>query len=184
MYNKYKDLVQRLKELGPLISTSNKLIDGFSQITRETNRLVEIMDIQDELGIVDSVLATQKDVLQKLLQQIHKKGRGDRKAKTQKGDGSATAKDAIQTAALRDPARIQEAVRIVEDNIRAVAEMIGSAKRVQDDVGRAFWGKHTAADESHTAQTTTRLQTTAVERLGGEIFEEVGGAGSEAEQCK
>ncbi|KAK3381256.1 hypothetical protein B0H63DRAFT_475184 [Podospora didyma] len=136
MYTTYKNMVEFLENLGSAASSSSKLIDGFSQITRETNRLVEIMDIQDELGIVDSILATQKDVLQKLMQHIPKKGRGERKAKPQKTEGPTPAKETTvtQTAALRDSSRIQEAIHIVEDNIRAVAEMIGSAKRVQEDL--------------------------------------------------
>jgi hypothetical protein len=146
MYNTYKKTVGRLESLGSVAvledlgsanSASAKFIDGFSQTTRETNRLVEIMDIQDELGIVDSILAAQKDVLTKLQQQISSRGHGEKKTKQQKTDGPVLPEVTAYTPTLRSCSRVQEAIRIVEDNARAVTEMINSAKRVQEDVSWA-----------------------------------------------
>ncbi len=90
------------------------------------------MDIQDELNIVDSVLLTQKKVLQKLVQQIqvHKRSR-PQKAPGETGVGQA--REHLGTA-LRDHTRIQEAIQIIDDNRASVAEMINSARRVQEDV--------------------------------------------------
>ncbi|KAK0730919.1 hypothetical protein B0H67DRAFT_475130 [Lasiosphaeris hirsuta] len=126
MYTKYKQTVKFLEALGPAAFSNEKHIDTFSQVTNETKRLVEIMDIQDELSIVDSVLVTQKNVLQMLIQQMHKRSDSDKKSKQKI--------DATMLSALRDSSRIQEAIRVVENNISSVAEMIGSAKRVQEDV--------------------------------------------------
>ncbi|KAK3362425.1 hypothetical protein B0T25DRAFT_6339 [Lasiosphaeria hispida] len=126
MYTKYKQTVKFLEALGPAAFSNEKQIDTFSQVTNETKRLVEIMDVQDELSIVDSVLVTQKNVLQMLIQQMHKRSDSDKKSKQKI--------DAIMLSALRDSSRIQEAIRVVENNISSVAEMISSAKRVQEDL--------------------------------------------------
>lgn len=135
MYMKYKQTVKFLEALGPAALSNEKHIDTFSQVTNETNRLVEIMDIQDELKIVDSVLATQKTVLQMLEKQIrtHKRGLDDERGLSAKKPESMNETHGIQTA-LRNSMCVQEAVRIVEDHISSVAEMINSAKRVQEDV--------------------------------------------------
>lgn len=73
-YAKYRKAVTCLEELkkrGLLRTLSQRYTDTFSQITEETNRLVEIMDIQDELSIVESVLQVQKNVLRKLIERIY-----------------------------------------------------------------------------------------------------------------
>jgi len=134
MYTEYKKTVRLLDALGSAALSHGKTIDTFSQITEETTRLVEIMDIQDELGIVDSVLKTQKMVLQNLGQEIQKRASGnEKKAKFQKASLSEQIEDSTHTT-LGDSSHIQEAIRIVDDNINSVDEMTKSAKRVQDDV--------------------------------------------------
>ncbi|KAM7187525.1 hypothetical protein V8F33_011172 [Rhypophila sp. PSN 637] len=45
-------------------------IDSFSRISEESKQLVEIIDIQDELGIIKSVLTTQREVLKELRNHI------------------------------------------------------------------------------------------------------------------
>jgi len=113
MYSKYKQAVEDLewKYSSGFADDSKGLAEiskVFSQITEETNNLVEIMDIQDELEIVDSVLTVQQSVLRKLMQQMPKW------AKVQ--------------------SRVPEAIHILEENKTSVQEMISSAKRVQEDV--------------------------------------------------
>lgn len=73
-YRKAVTCLERLKSRGLLRTLSQRYTDTFSQITEETNRLVEIMDIQDELSIVESVLLVQKNVLNKFIQRVHTKG--------------------------------------------------------------------------------------------------------------
>jgi len=113
MYSKYKQAVEDLEWMYYSGSADDSrrlavLSRRFSQITEETNNLVEIMDIQDELEIVDSVLTVQQSVLRKLMQQMPKW------AKVQ--------------------SRVPEAIHILEENKASVQEMIISAKRVQEDV--------------------------------------------------
>ncbi|KAK3349281.1 hypothetical protein B0T25DRAFT_238246 [Lasiosphaeria hispida] len=125
-YEIYKDAVtqlQKLKDSRRLRTLGQQYTETFSQITEETNRLVEVMDIQDELSIVDSVLKAQKTVLQKLVQKI-----GSKKAK--KPDAAGHAKE----IALQDAARVLEVIQIVDENISNVKEMGMSAKKVQDDL--------------------------------------------------
>ena len=144
MYAAYKQTVKFLEALGPAAISNEKKIDTSSQVTNETNKLVEIMDIQYELKIIDSVLATQKNVLHTLVQQMLAQKRagapqgGDKLSTASKTDPNATKKSGIAAplTALRDSACVQEAMGIVEDQIRSVAEMVNSAKRVQEDVSR------------------------------------------------
>jgi hypothetical protein len=51
-------------------------IDTFSQISRESTQLIEIIDIRDELEIIRSVLTAQKKVLKQLRDVIRSQGRG------------------------------------------------------------------------------------------------------------
>ncbi|KAK0716273.1 hypothetical protein B0H67DRAFT_260560 [Lasiosphaeris hirsuta] len=128
-YADYENAVKELerKEQGEETSMSTRdYTDTFSRITTETNRLVEIMDIQDELNIVDSVLLTQETVLESLVEHI-KDVVTSNSSKTS-GDGSKT------KTALDYPTHIQEAIQIVKQNRRSVADMVTSAKRVQDDL--------------------------------------------------
>jgi len=122
MYTQYKRTVKFLEALGPAALSNEKKIDTFSQVTDETNRLVEIMDIQDELKIVESVLMTQKKVLQMLEKQIRMSKKGSSTALRETGAGICVA----------------EALKVVDDQIKSVSEMETSAQRVQEDVSRLF----------------------------------------------
>jgi len=114
MYKKYKEAVGSIKSTkSGAVSSSDNSPEVFSQITEETNHLVEIMDVQDELEIVKTVLTAQQDVLQKLISKHMPKW-----ARSQKADAS----------------RVPEAIHMVEENKSSVQEMIISAKGVQEDV--------------------------------------------------
>ncbi|KAK1759132.1 hypothetical protein QBC47DRAFT_397946 [Echria macrotheca] len=141
MYTSYKQTVKFLEALGPAALSNEKKIDTFSQVTNETNRLVEIMDIQDELKIIDSVLAMQKNVLQTLAQQITGQKRvgvpegAEKPSATNKPESNREKEHKpVPATAVRDPTCVYEAIGIVEDQIRSVAEMVNSAKRVQEDL--------------------------------------------------
>lgn len=127
-YAKYENAVKILerKERGEDTSVSTRdYTDIFSRITTETNRLVEIMDIQDELNIVDSVLLAQKTVLERLVQPVNDTTEND-----EKGGPAVKTKE----TALGASTRIHETIQIVKQNRSSVADMIKSAKRVQDDL--------------------------------------------------
>ena len=114
MYKKYKEAVESIESTkSGALSSSDNSSEVFSQITEETNHLVEIMDVQDELEIVKTVLTAQQDVLQKLISKHMPKW-----ARSQKADAS----------------RVAEAIHMVEENKTSVQEMIISAKGVQEDV--------------------------------------------------
>ena len=110
-------------------------IDKFSQISEEMYQLVEIVDIQDELAIIASVLTVQKSVLNDLREHIC----CDRKpSSTNPTNNIFTMKDqSPSTVAIRKTA-VDDSIRIVDDNIRAIKEMAESAKRVHADVS-LFW---------------------------------------------
>ncbi|KAK5657426.1 hypothetical protein OQA88_2998 [Cercophora sp. LCS_1] len=114
MYKKYKKAVGSIEPTKPgAVSSSDQSSEVFSQITEETNHLVEIMDVQDELEIVKTVLNAQKDVLQKLISKHM-----PRWATSQKTDAS----------------RVPEAIHMVEENKASVQEMMTSARGVQEDL--------------------------------------------------
>lgn len=77
-------------------------IDSFSRISVESKQLVEIIDIQDELGIIKSVLTTQREVLKELRNHIahaaHSHG-----ASTPQTTVSAAHTAAIAAAAMSSP---------------------------------------------------------------------------------
>ena len=136
-------------------------IDSFSRISIESRQLVEIIDIQDELNIIKSVLQTQKEVLKDLQNRIRpqdNKGQAtggsgvdnrsvgqetdrDSPASTSgKGsqnrdrDGGNRERQSAVVTVLKSTRVIDESIRIVEDNIHRVKEMNESAKRVQAEV--------------------------------------------------
>lgn len=137
-------------------------IDSFSRISIESRQLVEIIDIQDELNIIKSVLQTQKEVLKDLQNRIRPQdnkgqptggGSGvdnrsvgretdrDTPASTSgKGsqnrdrDGGNRERQSAVVTVLKSTRVIDESIRIVEDNIHRVKEMNESAKRVQAEV--------------------------------------------------
>ena len=136
-------------------------IDSFSRISIESRQLVEIIDIQDELNIIKSVLQTQKEVLKDLQNRIRpqdNKGQAtggsgvdnrsvgqetdrDSPASTSgKGsqnrdrDGGNRERQSAVVTALKSTRVIDESIRIVEDNIHRVKEMNESAKRIQAEV--------------------------------------------------
>ncbi|RYP77399.1 hypothetical protein DL771_001194 [Monosporascus sp. 5C6A] len=133
LYKEYSKKVAELENLGSRALKDENLIDSFSQIRRETDKLREIMDIQDELSIVNSILATQKVTLETLKRDVLGKGDGSKPAKPPKLDGS---EDAPETAKTATPGSscVQHALRIVEANIKSVSEMKSSASRVQADL--------------------------------------------------
>ncbi|RYP10646.1 hypothetical protein DL764_000530 [Monosporascus ibericus] len=133
LYKEYSRKVAELENLGSYALQNENLIDSFSQIKQETDRLREIMDIQDELSIVDSILATQKVTLETLKRDILGRGDGSKPAKFLKPDSN---EDSLETAKTATPGSscVQHAVRIVEANIKSVLEMKNSASKVQADL--------------------------------------------------
>jgi len=117
MYREYKRAVKFLRTIGRAALSAEKYIDIFSEVTDETERLIEIMDIQDELKIINSVLLAQSAALQMLVEQISESP--SNKARTALRDGASCARDAV---------------KIVKDQILSVREMADWATRVQDDV--------------------------------------------------
>ncbi|KAK5658057.1 hypothetical protein OQA88_2613 [Cercophora sp. LCS_1] len=119
LYAEYKEIVEYLdeKQKDRQFTLSLEDTEVFSRITEETNKTVEIMDIQDELKIVDSVLEVQEKVLQDLENQV-------------------TENDWLKKdpTAFGDPLRIREASKIVGENRKRISGMIDSAKRVQEDL--------------------------------------------------
>ncbi|RYP70945.1 hypothetical protein DL770_008179 [Monosporascus sp. CRB-9-2] len=133
LYKEYSRKVAELENLGSYALQNESLIDSFSQIKQETDSLREIMDIQDELSIVDSILATQKVTLETLKRDVLGRGDGGKPAKPSKLDSNEDAPETAKTA-TPDSSCVQQAVRIVEANIKAVLEMKNSASRVQVDL--------------------------------------------------
>ena len=135
---KFLDTVDRLAAAeNPFALTSD--IDSFSKISKESRQLVEIIDIQDELDIIKSVLTTQKKVLKQLRDILRPDG-----ASTTSGSLGTTETSAAvsllntggstSSTAFRNSREVEEAIRLVEDNLLRVDEMNNSAKRVHDEV--------------------------------------------------
>ncbi|KAK3389994.1 hypothetical protein B0H63DRAFT_106267 [Podospora didyma] len=130
---KMKELLKVVKKLkkepDPFRLTAD--IDKFSQISEEMYQLVEIVDIQDELAIINSVLTAQKSVLRDLRDHVC----CERKpSSTDPPNSIYVMKDqSPPTVAIRKTA-VDDSIRIVDENIRAVKEMAESAKRVHTDV--------------------------------------------------
>ncbi|RYP13610.1 hypothetical protein DL765_006811 [Monosporascus sp. GIB2] len=133
LYQQYSKKVSELEKHGSSALKKENLIDSFSQIKQETDRLREIMDIQDELSIVDSILATQKVTLETLRRDVLGRGDGGKPAKAPKPDSNEDDPETAKTA-TPDSSCVQQAVRIVEANIKSVLEMKNSASRVQADL--------------------------------------------------
>lgn len=119
-------------------------IDSFSKVSKETKQLVEIVDIQDELDIIKLVLTAQKRVLEQLRGVVSSPDRSHpteanaREAKPQRPAGEAS--DSEKTpgnTAFKSARAVDQALRIVKDNIARVEEMTNSAKRIPDGVREA-----------------------------------------------
>jgi len=116
-------------------------IDSFSKVSNETRQLVEIVDIQDELDIIKSVLTTQKKVLEQLKGVVsspdrpHPSADNPRESKPPRPavEASAPGKTPGNTA-FKSARAVDQALRIVKDNIARVEEMTNSAKRIPDGV--------------------------------------------------
>jgi len=99
--------------------------EKFSRITEETTRLVEAMDIQDELNIINSILVCQETVLNELLRVVEP---------ANDGTGNAVDSDNTTKTALGSSTRIREAIQIVKQNKASIKDMLTSAERVQNDL--------------------------------------------------
>jgi len=133
MYKAYQRNVRSLKDLGRKALSNAKLVDSFSKITRETNWLREIMDVQDELSIVEQVLATQKSTLESLAEDVPGSN-GSKTPSNSRDRGSRGSFDNLSQTALLDASCVKQAIRIVEENLKSTREMMSSANRVQGDV--------------------------------------------------
>ena len=127
----------------------SKKIEELFRLTEETKLLTEIMDIQDELNIVRSILTQQKDVLDKLVRIIHRPEDDGASAHTasQRSDGSSMGKKSVQFAdpeqgpqagtqltVLKNKGLVEVCVGVVEDNLRVVREMTTYARNVQSEL--------------------------------------------------
>jgi hypothetical protein len=165
-------------------------IDSFSKISRESKQLIEIIDIRDELDIIKSVLTTQKRVLKQLRDVIRSQG----KAPTL--DNGEAIKTVVKTidmnsgkaagdTAFKSTVVVEDAIRIVEDNLLRVDEMDGSATRVHAEVSihtnMARWRKWVCLLTPMIAQAAPGVQATTSEWMGGPICKEDVRARAEAE---
>lgn len=114
-------------------------IDSFSKISTESKRLVEIIDIRDELDIIKSVLTTQKKVLKQLRDAVRSEGRTST-SENPDGRYPSEVKSDFKTSkaygdtAFRNLVAVEDALWIVDDNLTRVKEMDDSATRVHDSV--------------------------------------------------
>ncbi|KAK0673165.1 hypothetical protein QBC41DRAFT_352872 [Cercophora samala] len=136
---KMKKLLRTVDKLAnakdPFKYTSD--IDSFSRISDESRQLVEIIDIQDELGIIKSILTTQLKVLEEFQGLIRPRKRSGGSKEQDDGDGDQHAganKKSHHGTGLKNARVVDEAVRIVEDNLIRVQEMDESAKRVEAEL--------------------------------------------------
>ncbi|KAK4194328.1 hypothetical protein QBC40DRAFT_188426 [Triangularia verruculosa] len=112
-------------------------IDSFSRISDESRQLVEIIDIQDELGIIKSILTTQLKVLEEFQGHIRprKRSGGSKEHYDEDEDqGTRADKRSHHGTGLKNARVVDEAIRIVEDNLIRVSEMDESAKRVEAEL--------------------------------------------------
>ncbi|KAK5654263.1 hypothetical protein OQA88_7438 [Cercophora sp. LCS_1] len=121
-------------------------IDSFSKISTESNRLVEIIDIRDELDIIKSVLTTQKKVLKQLRDAVRSEERAsssstsstsenpDAKCSPSEVKSDVKASKAYGDTAFRNLVAVEDALWIVDDNLTRVKEMDDSATRVHDSL--------------------------------------------------
>lgn len=132
-------------------------IDSFSKISTESNRLVEIIDIRDELDIIKSVLTTQKKVLKQLRDSIRSEGRASTSENPDGKYSSEVRSDVKSSKAYGDTASrnlvaVEDALWIVDDNLTRVKEMDDSATRVHDSVSlyaiKLFSDGYSSADSS------------------------------------
>ncbi|KAK0713751.1 hypothetical protein B0T26DRAFT_873806 [Lasiosphaeria miniovina] len=123
---KMKTLLDTVKKLAkakdPFKLTAD--IDSFSKISKEMYQLVEIIDIQDELAIINSVLAIQRSVLKDLRDHFC----SEDKPKTDPESNRPPSTVAITKGV------VDESIRIVDENIRGAKEMTESARRVHQDL--------------------------------------------------
>ncbi|GAB1309927.1 Ankyrin repeat protein [Madurella fahalii] len=115
-------------------------IDSFSRISVESAQLVEIIDIRDELNIIKSILTTQEKVLKEFQALIG----SDEKATSSGDQAISRSKDARSkpdgtwreqpTTVFNSSRFVDEAIRIVEDNLNRVMEMNESAERVEAEL--------------------------------------------------
>jgi len=158
--------VDRLADASdPFLLTAD--IDSFSKISTESRQLIEIIDIRDELDIVKSVLAAQKKVLKQLREIIRSQGRNLTSGSHGVKNPSSVNVDVDSGRASGDTAFksvgvVDDAIRIVEDNLNRVEEMDNSATRVHTEVSIIEMGLLRKQDEIEVlthmpAQTTSRV---------------------------
>ncbi|KAK4677382.1 hypothetical protein QC764_405710 [Podospora pseudoanserina] len=136
---KMKKLLKTVDKLAnakdPFKYTSD--IDSFSRISDESRQLVEIIDIQDELGIIKSILTTQLKVLEEFQGHLRprKRSGGTKEHYDEDGDQhDEVHKKSHHGTGLKNARVVDEAIRIVEDNLIRVQEMDESAKRVEAEL--------------------------------------------------
>jgi hypothetical protein len=156
-FKRFKNIAKSLDNVHLDTDTRAKRIEKLFRLSKETKLLVEIMDIQDELNMVKSVLMQQKDVLKKLLRlypsQEDKEDESQSrdkekelllkeqdesqswdKGKEKEQTGKHVHPEHPSPTILKDRALAHENISIVDNNIRIVAEMIDYAQKVQDEV--------------------------------------------------
>lgn len=113
-------------------------------LKEETEYIIEIMDIQDELGIVNSVLGQQMDVLERMLSFYPKEAISSRPphGSHQESDRvfheihhiERESKDIKEKFYLRDHDLMIENIGIVDKNITIVQDIIKHAEHVRIEV--------------------------------------------------
>ncbi|KAK0704602.1 hypothetical protein B0H67DRAFT_557373 [Lasiosphaeris hirsuta] len=122
-------VVKKLAEAtNPFAHTEH--INSFSRVSVESEQLVEINDIQDELRIIFSILAMQMKVLKELRNHI----RPQKKTEDAVAQIGCSEEDSLGSGHHAALFRIvDESIQIVDDNIEKVKEMNESAERVESE---------------------------------------------------
>lgn len=99
-------------------------VEFLFQVDKETNLIVELMDIREELNAIRTVLGQQREVLSQLGQlfrgNLHLRGE-ERQA-------------APRASILSDPNLLKETLELVEKNLKGVHELLGYVEQVEQSV--------------------------------------------------
>ncbi|KAL2270175.1 hypothetical protein VTJ83DRAFT_2359 [Remersonia thermophila] len=133
LYHTFRHTTMCLQDDTVSSAERKKHIKFLFSLEQETEILVEIMDIQDELRIVDQILTQQHAVLTKLLQLYPKvsdeEASHDDTPTRPRSSGKSSRPSILQNRHLLD-----ETFHIVEDNQRVVADMLVSAQREESSL--------------------------------------------------
>ncbi|KAK4655420.1 hypothetical protein QC762_302370 [Podospora pseudocomata] len=121
LFDEFRRITTRLEKGNLSPKKKKKEIESLLRLDEETKLLIEIMDIQDELTIIKTILSQQETVLQSLLLLYPKKGRDD------ESDGEDDADK---------PLRNREIEGLVRDLLRAFGQgpVVNDTSKVGSDV--------------------------------------------------